>query len=133
MLTKILQQVDDHRQMIAYLRQNSKPWPEIFSVTKSLDMEERRAGVGRAPDTVWLSTLVRIQRDGKWYLVHHVQSLTGNVNVEWLYSKLVHEVHLTQTFYRVTGNPELETLDPNQQSEEERLRDVYPHLKELLR
>jgi hypothetical protein len=95
MIQEILAKVQGYKNRTAYLKSKSDYYPEV------LCHNETEEGL----PILFLSTLVRIEREGKWYVVHHVES--GIVDGKYLsqemllMAKLVRAVHMTQNLYRI--------------------------------
>lgn len=119
-LEKIIKDANDQKSLIEWLERHAPVWPSML--------------VKNVPGTmdIVLTTKVRIERDGKYYLVHHVQRQYNVVlggNIESLYERMINQVHLCQVLYQITGNEQLEKLDDDQRPESERLKSMMPWLK----
>lgn len=134
MINEILHGVEESYARTAYLKQNSDYWPEVF-------FKREQAGQGTE---IYASTLARIERDGIWYVVHHIHSVwkddsDPDSNLEsYLVINLSRQVHISQQFYQVsTGEfrdafgrvKHFQEVDKIQLSEKERLIERYPHLR----
>lgn len=101
---------------IAILRKKSRYYPLVI--------------MDREPDqdfnfeSVALSTLVRINRDGIWYVVHCVEIgiLNNDKVMQFLNDKFMTSVHLIQNLYQLCG---IEEIDVSQEDEVERLKKSY--------
>jgi hypothetical protein len=74
-------------------------------------------------DQVFVSTLVRIERDGIWYTVHCVQDFKpaiSDVQIQVI-QKLLIDAYNAKLFWKFSGIG-LEERDPCQESEEERIK-----------
>lgn len=76
---------------------------------------------------VYCSTLVRIERNGKWYTVHCVESGSYNGHGDDIdvCVQLMRSVHKIQHLYQICG---MEDIDKLQISETERLKLNEPNL-----
>lgn len=117
----ILEETASFEDFIEALKKQSNYYPKIIRARKLY--------------VTYYSTLVRIERDGKWYVVHCVESLSQTLKVEEIYClmRLIESVHKIQHLYKITDG-KFEYLDPLQESEAERLtkalpRHKYPELK----
>lgn len=110
------------------MRQPESSWEARLSNLKSLS--QRWPEIHKAEyfdGTVSLSTMVRIYRDQKWYLVHCVESANSNFegySLELLYRRLVRSVHLTQTLHVITGQ-RWDEKDNIQIPEKDRVMNLY--------
>lgn len=123
---------------INFLKENSNPWPEIFKHD-----EPGITPMGQKTITVYFSTLVRILRDDKWYLVHCVESYVTKpikddnyvleimVAENKLFGKLIRSVHNIQNLYIISppmqtlyGTKDMQDLDPDQTPEPERIKNI---------
>ena len=75
--------------------------------------------------SIFLTTLVRIERDGKWYIVHCVESFTPTKPEDFVQSfkNMMFNVHQIQYLYQISGT--MEDIDPLQQSEMDRLKEEH--------
>lgn len=132
MISEILHREQNHTARIAYLKSHSDYWPEVFFKKDQIEI-----GV-----EVFASTLLRIERGGIWYAVHHVDSMLQTeeqLNIDGLLmQRLARAVYVTQHFYQISkeeyrdawGRPiAMQDVDKIQLSEKERLIERYPHLK----
>lgn len=73
---------------------------------------------------IFASTLVRINRNDKWYIVHCVENIipTKVVDREELLLKIMKSVHKIQHLYQITGL--YEDVDSLQESEVERISKI---------
>ncbi len=116
-LHKILLEGNGFTKIVANLKQITPRYPEILN-SYAINI-----------NTVYLSTMVRIKREEKWYLVHCVEKFIPLPDhevecVETGYRRLIRSVHNIQYLYKV--GTWMEDLDPDQRSEEERLREMMP-------
>lgn len=114
MLREILENVKTFEARIIELRAASDYWPQILYKNNSGD------------DTIYASTLVRIFRDDRWYVVHCVDSQSvpiGSHNVEYMLERMIFKVHLIQNFHIISERDEVDKL---QISEQNRLKERYP-------
>lgn len=84
----------------------------------------------------YASTLVRIKRNGTWYLVHCVESiiLTESIKEEDLLIKFIDSVYKIQFLYNIIEVndrtiEQFQDVDKLQISEEERLMILYNNIK----
>lgn len=90
-MKKILEDVYNFEKTTAHLKKRSTFYPSIYRET-----------IG---DFVYLSTLVRIYRDDKWYVVHHVEKYhLSTLDVGRAYMKFMREIYLTQVLYEVMSD-----------------------------
>lgn len=116
MLSQILQEGYEFREQIKFLKINSTYYPKVF-------MKHENNFVIAA------STLVRIERGGKWYKVHCVErKQIKNNNADSLLLKLMESVHQLQNLYTLTGE---EDVDELQISEIERLTGFNINAKKM--
>ena len=80
-------------------------------------------------NTIFLTTLVRIERDGKWYTVHCVESFASIDSLDFAtnFETMMINVHNIQHLYKITGT--MEDLDILQQSEADRLRELTKNIE----
>ncbi len=107
---------------VASLRAKSKYYPELHFESEPHFSEDVM------PNTrtdFFISTLVRVLRDGKWYVVHvaecsFVTTMTfhSERTIQYTINRLIHQVCMVQLFYKLQENDKPEW---NQQSEEDRL------------
>ena len=116
-LNKILLEGENHKKVVTSLKEISPIYPEVLN-SWAVNIK-----------TTYLSTLVRIQREGKWYLVHCLESFKAAPNYELQlrdvatgYQRLIRMAHNVQHLYMIGAN--MEDLDPDQRSEDERLREM---------
>lgn len=109
---EILSKAQDFKDKIAELKRHSNYYPDI------LIHGYQEAGV---VTEIYASTLVRVHRDNKWYVVHCVDSVvpTSPNSESRLLLRLMNSVHNVQTLYQITGR--FEDLDTLQISEAVRL------------
>ena len=122
-LSKIIASYQDFLEVTAYLSANSPYYPETIKL--------------EAGRTIYYSTRVRIERDGKWYAIHCVESFmpTATVDEANCLHRLMLSAHQIQHLYQITGHPKLseaEKVDDLQITETERLiedeKRRFPHL-----
>jgi hypothetical protein len=120
MIDIIVKEVQDFNNRIAELKKYSYYYPSIL--IKNYDYIPF-PGSGRKLLTVYASTLVRIKREEKWYIVHCVESVIPNnvTNEKDLLLKIMDSVHRIQNLYQI-GSSGFQDIDILQISEEERLR-----------
>lgn len=109
--------INSYAFFISQLKSESKVYPLILSK--------------KIMNTLYLSTLVRIKRDNKWYLVHCAESIMVRPDseiesTENIYKQLLKSIHLVQNLYKITGK--YEDIDKCQLDEEDRLKKVMPHI-----
>ena len=140
MIQQILNQAKEFNAIIAELKEKSSYYPKVliaYYETHSRMQETNRQKHNRfidalagkllnkkpkeVPKTCYASTLVRINRDGKWYVVHCVESvyITPECDEKNMLLRLALSVHQIQNLYKITG--QFEDVDTLQISEEERL------------
>ena len=109
----------------SYLKENSPYYPDIFLTEEPSESPSGRTFVG--------TTLVRIERDGKWYTVHHVHRhyteeadshLAITTATRFILERIMREAHLTQNLYVITGK--YEDIDTSQEPEADRLLRTLP-------
>ena len=117
-LNKILIETDNFTKVVTSMKEISPIYPAI------------RSSYSLNTNTVYLTTMARIQRDGKWYLVHCMENFTPTTGhkvqaMEIGYHRLIRTVHNVHYLYKVGTH--MEDLDPDQTPEPERLRKLmYP-------
>lgn len=126
MLYEIIHKAEVFKAIIGQLKKESFYYPRILI--------KRYANENPSFEnefTIYASTLVRIERDKKWYIVHCVESIvpTQSVNETCLLLKLMQSVHNIQVNYHITG--QFEDLDTLQQSEPERLLREYKLMRKI--
>jgi superfamily I DNA and RNA helicase len=108
---------DEWRQKVAWLKSQSTYYPQIFP---HIDR-----------DTVYLSTLVRIKRDDKWYTVHCVESCIADMAQMAQFFTIFNEsVYKIIHLHKLTGT--MEDLDTLQMDESERMMKMYTEQNERL-
>lgn len=117
MIDKIVKEATSFRERIAELKEKSSYYPEVV-------IEEYRNDHPEYDRVVFASTLVRIERDGKWYVVHCVENIVPmeTTSEKHLLIRLMDSVHKIQHLYRITG--QFEDVDPIQKSETDRLIEI---------
>lgn len=107
---KIFHNIAESRSYTQKLKDMSEYYPNIKQDTRD--------------ETVYLTTLVRIERDGKWYTVHCVMSFGSKAPAVFVVAlhRIMMEVHNIQYLYKITGT--MEDLDILQQSETDRLLEL---------
>lgn len=110
MLNKILDEAERFRSIIALLKKESPRYPQFL-----------RKEIG---PQVFFSTLVRIEREGIWYLVHCVESYNPDLGIKTtdmdLIKKFMTSAYVIQNLYKISGT--MEDIDPVQTPESELLR-----------
>jgi hypothetical protein len=110
----ILEKAVDFKAYVADLKNRSTYYPHILIESKD--------GVTDRLNSIYASTILRIQRDSTWYKVHIVESIVPTKGLDDAYKYLMNQfartVYLNQTFYCLCGREE---VDQFQISEEERL------------
>lgn len=109
----IVNQVEERRKTIQSLKENSSYWPRVYKQKEIVYDPLRR-------EKVYLSSLVRILREGKWYIVHAVEDCwtTEDSEIEYkTFLRLCDSVHKITHLYKLCNH---EDLDKLQISEEER-------------
>ena len=106
-LEKILEDNDRFMAIIKLLKERSDYYPKVHTE--------------RYGNEVFISTLVRIKRDDKYYKIHCVEScvLIENSSMLKLMLKFMTSVYSIQMLYKV--DPERDEVDENQMDEVERL------------
>lgn len=128
MRDQIIERVKHFHQIIAELKSVSPYYPQILRKEYPHDnplLESRVA--------VYYSTKVRIERDGVWYTVHHVESGVPEKNIpveEYAILRLTESCYKTVFLYRIndyrsTDGVPLQDIDNLQISETERLATFY--------
>jgi hypothetical protein len=116
-------------QRIAKLKAASKYYPKILQVCYDGDSKINFMG-NNVEEDVFLSTLVRIEREGVWYTIHVVEAMTFNCNRprDILYETFMRRVYDVQHLYNINLNFQAPDgsqgfdIDKLQISEEERLK-----------
>ena len=113
---------------IEHLKKNSQYYPEIYS-----EVQDRYPSVMSTDiQDIYLSTLVRIKRDGTWYVVHCVEALQQRkyqpVDILRFFSRFILSVHNIIHLYKITGT--MEDVDELQIDEEERIIKMYHAYRE---
>ena len=149
MINEILNQAKQFRVIIAELKRESSYYPSVLikyyekhEKPKENEREKTNrtirtlvAGILKKPpeDAVidkvcYASTLVRIKRNSKWYVVHCVESiiLTKDCNEKHLLLRMMQSVYQIQLLYHISeitihDGKSLQDIDNLQQSEIERL------------
>ena len=118
MIGKAIAFVREHNSRIASLKKESKYYPSVL-------IKEYPSLTPREDKVFYLSTLVRIKRGGKYYVVHCVEDTASSPEeIQRAFLSLIDMVHKTQHLYKLTGR--FEELDTNQESEIERLTNLIP-------
>jgi hypothetical protein len=94
----------------ARLKANSSYYPNVYS--EYINGEQ------------YYSTLVRIKRDEKWYVVHCIETI-NTASPDWekyLFMRLMSSVHNIQNLYKI--NLKHADIDKSQQEECDRLRSL---------
>ncbi len=95
-MMSIIDKAERRRQFIAQLKAESSYYPEVL-VKNRFDGQEE----------LYASTLVRIERNGIWYVVHAVFWIMPNHQVrDFLFTRLMHSVHQIQHLYVVNAEAE---------------------------
>jgi len=117
MIDKIVKETTSFKERIAELKEKSSYYPEVV-------IEEYPNDHPESDRVVFASTLVRIERDGKWYAVHCVESVvpTKTTSEKHLLIRLMDSVHKLQHLYKITG--QFEDVDSLQKSEMNRLIEI---------
>jgi len=118
MINEIINNVASFREDVRLLKEKSSYYPSILEEVRVADVDT----IFETSETV-LSTLVRVKREGKWYVVHCVERafINDKTTVRHLYNKFIFSVHQIQNLYKLTGDSRFEELDDNQEEESERL------------
>jgi hypothetical protein len=148
MIDKILHQAQQFTNIIAELKRESSYYPLVL--IKYYERNERRKETEREKENTFIhklaawslgekseeeidkvcyaSTLVRIERNGKWYTVHCVESIIHNelYDEKDLLLKVMDSVYKIQLLYQIeesimNGNKPLQDIDNLQQSEVDRV------------
>jgi hypothetical protein len=101
----ILSQAKKHQDFIQQLKEHSPYYPDYVT--------------GLNFGNTYISTIVRIEREGKWYRVHCVESMHGFATLPALYPKFMKTVYKIQHLWQLTGK--YEELDSLQITEVQRL------------
>lgn len=122
MIEKIIKSTNNHNLIIAQLRKDSKYYPEI--IIENYDSEFDFCGIN-----TFASTLVRINKNGIWFVVHCVESLMRREDegIHHLLFRLIKSVHNIQHLYKIPFMDEKEgafEIDILQQDEAERLQEL---------
>jgi hypothetical protein len=116
LIQRIMDEHDKWKSRVKRLKSKSHYYPRIYTEVEDGQMS--------------LSTLVRIFREGKWWVVHVVESVTYPLNFDasMFLSRFCGSVHRVQHLYKLThgqvvtmGGEPLEELDIIQIDETERL------------
>lgn len=107
----ILHKVEVQKNVTSFLRENSDFFPEIF--------------VHKKENEIYLSTLVRVCKDGKYHDVHLIECCHGEPDYIGLYSRFIHSAYIIQHFY--VPYHIIDSVSKNQMDEKDRLREKYPH------
>lgn len=149
MITEILHQVKGFNTIIAELKRESSYYPSVlikyyeaferphikYAEKTNMGIRALAASLLKRPSeegviekNCYASTLVRIERNGKWYVVHCVEStlITVDCDEKYLLLKMMDSVYKIQLFYQITDvttidGDTLQDEDNLQQSEIERL------------
>jgi hypothetical protein len=123
MINEILNSAALSKQRIADLKSQSPYYPKVNIIEHPASYPLNK--VLPLSKVLFASTLVRINRDNKWYIVHCVESVivTKTVNEKNLLLNLMESVHRIQNLYMITGYHE--DIDSLQKSEAERLTNIY--------
>jgi hypothetical protein len=108
------------------LKKDSPFYPDIL--TREYEQETGRY--------LYLSTTIRIQRDGKWYKVHCIESIacmtiTPKFWEQQLIQRLIRNVYICQLFHQIntelinSDGESLQDIDENQISEKQRMIDLF--------
>lgn len=116
-MDKILFEVKAKRDFIAHILLTTPYWPGIVC-------KGRKDFDGR--NELYLSTVVRIKRNGKWYGIHHVECFMQNdnlfISLHESHMRLVKNVVMSQHLYELRG---MEPEDTIQIDETERIKKLY--------
>lgn len=117
-MSKILKENKKFDRIVSELKKESDYYPQVL--------------VKRYGSTLYSSTLVRINRDNKWYVVHCIESIvpTKDVTEKHLMLKMMESVYEIMFLYKTTGV--FEEVDGLQQSEVDRLVELYDGLLKKL-
>lgn len=144
MINKILNQAQHLKSIIAELKRESTYYPSVlikyyekFERPKETEREKTNGIINKLAASLlnkpsekevdkvcYASTLVRIERDGKWYVVHCVESvsITPDCDEKNMLLRFALSVHQIQNLYKITG--QFEDEDALQISEVERLTNL---------
>jgi hypothetical protein len=114
MIKEVLKHVETFKATTQFLKENSSYYPQLFLSEEGGELA--------------CSTLVRIERESIWYVVHCVERIkypNKIADMEALLKKMMWSVYAIQTCYRITGK--YEDVDTLQQSEVERLGEIFKH------
>jgi len=103
-----------YQKIVSELKKDSDYYPSVL-------IREYDSNHNIYKGALFMSTLVRIERDGKHYIVHCVVSMlnTSNAAMSNLFLRLINSVHRITYLYEITG--EFEDVDELQESEKDRL------------
>lgn len=102
MIAKILNEASHFEQMVSRLKKESGYYPNVIMLDHFTD--------GRLEK--YASTLVRIQRSGKWYAIHCVESIIPNstVSESHLLLRMMDSVYKIQSLYILQPNDKLDAI-----------------------
>ena len=111
---KIIKEAMSFKQRILELKRDSSYYPSIL-------IREYPNDHSKYKKVIFASTLVRIKRNGKYYIVHSVESIinTPNITKTELLLKLIDSVHKITHLYNLTCK--YDNIDILQEDEEIRL------------
>jgi len=113
MLNKMLEGASEVKRRSAYLRDKSSFYPKIYSE--------------KFGDELYLSTIVRVNRNGIWYDIHHIECTTDS-NYSKTYERLIESVYFAMLFFvpsEIFHESKVQIL------EQERVEKDYPYLASL--
>ena len=118
-MQRILDSAKEFQDIIAELKKESNFYPQVL-----IKEYPNQNPLFKHKVVIYASTLVRIERDGKWYVVHCVESIvpTDIVGERNLLLKFIDSVYSIQLLYKVTGI--FEDVDSSQIDEIERLKNL---------
>jgi hypothetical protein len=119
------------------LKKDSKYWPDVLIREYDNVYEMFKEGGEPEPKIIYASTLVRIERDGKWYIVHCLENFipTSRMGERELLLRLINNVHHVQLFHIInreimaSDGKFLEDVDSLQISEKQRIIDQFHNVK----
>lgn len=117
MIDEIVTEATSFKGRVAELKRKSSYYPQVV-------IEEYPNDHPEYDKVIFASTLVRIERDKKWYYIHCVENVvpTKTTSEIHLLIRLMDSVHKIQHLYKITG--QFEDVDPLQKSETDRLIEI---------
>ena len=118
MLRKILRDNETFINRVASLKKESPYYPSV--IVREYERHHEPY------NEIYISTLVRIERDGVWYVVHCLESgvETEYFNTEDILMQLQQSAYKIQHLYKLCGHEEIDKI---QKSEKERLIEMLAY------